>query len=251
MSVEVTIGDDFVAVVEFENPPNNFFNAQILGDIADAYEQLDADPTARAVVLSSRGRNFCAGADFGNGQGVAVRTLYEHAYRIFDAQTPVVAAVQGAAVGGGLGLALSADFRIATPRTRFHANFARLGLHHGFGMTVSLPRVVGDQTAAELLLAAPSVRGEDALRIGLCDQLASDEADDLRDKARAYAAEIAANAPLAVRAIRTTLRGDIAQQIRAATEQEAVEQVRLFATADFKEGVRAASDRRQPTFSGE
>ena len=251
MPLSVSVGEDHVAVVEFDNPPHNHFDIELLGAIADAYDQIDADPQARAIVLCSTGRHFCAGADFGEGEGIAVRSVYEAAYRMFKAQTPVVAAVQGAAVGGGLGLALSADFRIATARTRFQANFVRLGLHHGFGMTVSLPRVVGAQTAAELLLAAAPVKGEEALAIGLCDGLASEEpADDLRTKARDFAAEIAAGAPLAVRAVRATLRGDLAERIRDATEHEAAEQVRLFATGDFKEGVAATAQRRPPRFTG-
>lgn len=251
MPLSVTVGDDYVAVVEFDNPPHNHFDIELLGAIGDAYEQIDADPSARAIVLCSTGRHFCAGADFGDGEGIAVASVYEAAYRMFKAQTPVVAAVQGAAVGGGLGLALSADFRIATERTRFQANFARLGLHHGFGLTVSLPRVVGHQTAAELMLGCAPVKGQEALAIGLCDGLASEEpADELRTKARDFAAEIAAGAPLAVRSIRATLRGDLAERVREATVHEAAEQVRLFATDDFKEGVRATAERRPPKFTG-
>ena len=251
MPLTVTVGDDHVAVVEFDNPPHNHFDIALLGAIADAYGQIDADPAARAVVLCSTGRHFCAGADFGDGEGIAVKSIYSAAYRMFKAQTPVVAAVQGAAVGGGLGLAMSADFRIATESTRFQANFARLGLHHGFGLTVSLPRVVGHQTASELLLTGAPVKGQEALAIGLCDGLASNEpADELRTKARDFAAEIAAAGPLAVRSIRNTLRGDLAEQVRAATEHEAEEQTKLFGTNDFKEGVQATAERRPPRFTG-
>ena len=197
------------------------------------------------------GPALLAGADFGDGEEIAVASVYEAAYRLFKAQTPVVAAVQGAAVGGGLGLAMSADFRIATETTRFQANFARLGLHHGFGLTVSLPRVVGHQTAAELMLGCAPVKGQEALAIGLCDGLASNEpADDLRTKARDFAAEITAGGPLAVRSIRATLRGDLAERIREATAHEAAEQARLFATNDFKEGVQATAERRPPKFTG-
>jgi enoyl-CoA hydratase/carnithine racemase len=247
----VNVGDDYVAVVEFDNPPHNHFDIGLLGAVADAYEELDADARVRAILLCSTGRHFCAGADFGEGLDLAVGSIYEAAYRMFKAQTPVVAAVQGAAVGGGLGLAMSADFRIATPATRFQANFVRLGLHHGFGLTVSLPRVVGEQTAAELLLTGAPVKGEEALSIGLCDGLASSEpADDLRTKARDFAAEIAAGGPLAVRAVRATMRGDLAERIRDATAREAEEQARLFATNDFKEGVAATAERRPPRFTG-
>jgi enoyl-CoA hydratase/carnithine racemase len=160
----------------------------------------------------------------------------------------VVAAVQGAAVGGGLGLALSADFRVAAESTRFQANFARLGIHHGFGLTVSLPAVIGPQRASEMLLTGAPVNGAEALGISLCDRLAP--AEELRAHAHVLAAEIAAGAPLAVRAMRATLRGDLAERVRRATAREADEQVMLFATADFQEGVRAGSERRAPEFTG-
>ena len=87
--------------------------------------------------------------------------------RLFANPTPVVAAIQGAAVGGGLGLALMADFRVASPEARFSANFARLGFHHGFGLTVTLPRLVGQQRAAEMLYTGQRVKSDEALRIGL------------------------------------------------------------------------------------
>jgi enoyl-CoA hydratase/carnithine racemase len=246
--LSVSVGDDYVAVVEFDNPPHNHFDIDLLSSLADAYERLDGDPGARAILLCSAGRHFCAGADFAGGEAISVRSVYAQAQRMFAAGTPVVAAVQGAAVGGGLGLALSADFRVATEKTRFEANFARLGIHHGFGMTVTLPAVVGRQRAAELLLRGVPVRGTEALAIGLCDRLAA--AEELRERARELAAELAAGAPAAVRAIRATLREGLAERVRAATEREAEEQVRLFATEDFQEGVRAAGERRPPDFAG-
>ena len=151
-----------------------------------------------------------------------------HAVRMFAAATPVVAAVQGAAIGGGLGLALSADFRVASRSSRFAANFARLGIHHGFGLTVTLPAAVGAQAALELLYTGRRVRGEEAHALGLCDRLVAD--DELRAGAHALAAEIALSAPLAVRSIRQTMRGDLADRVRAATQRERAAQAPLFAT---------------------
>src|SRR4051794_36105633 len=247
--VTVDIGDDFVAMVEVHRPPENYFDAQMIGDFADAYEALDADPRCRAIVLCSEGRHFCAGAKLGGGGGpAALWTLYKHAVRMFAARTPVVAAVQGAAIGGGLGVALSADFRVASPETRFAANFARLGFHHGFGITVTLPEVVGRQAALDLLYTGRRVKGDEAHAIGLADRLV--EADRLRDEATALARELAASAPLAVRSIRETMRGHLADAVRAATRREREEQERLSATEDFQEGVRAVAERREPSFSG-
>lgn len=255
-AVTVHLGDDHVATIELCRPPNNFFSMAVIGGIADVLSDLDADPRCRAAVLRSQGKHFCAGADFssqsdGDGQtaGYTTEELYAAAVRIFRAQTPMVAAVQGAAIGGGLGLALAADFRLAAPEARFSANFARLGFHQGFGLSVTLPRLVGPQAAAELLYTGRRVNGEEAVGLGLADRLVS--LDDLAEEAHAMAREIAISAPLAIRSIRSTLRGDLADRVEAATIHEAAEQQRLRATADFAEGTRAMAERREPRFTGE
>jgi enoyl-CoA hydratase/carnithine racemase len=246
--VRVEVGDDHVAIVEFDRPPNNHFDVALIRALADAYEALDDDPACRAIVLCSAGRHFCAGADFAGGKGTGGGALYAEAVRLFAAATPVVAAVQGAAVGGGLGVALSADFRVASPESRFVANFARLGIHHGFGLTVTLPAAVGPQRALELLYTGRRVKGDEAHAIGLADRLVAAEA--LRDGARALAADIAASAPRAVRSIRETLRGDLAERVRRATEREDAEQATLMATDDFREGVASVTERRPGAFTG-
>ncbi len=237
-----------VGVVCLHRPPNNYFDTALVELLAGAYEELDGSGWCRAIVLTSEGRHFCAGLDFAANAGQDIAALYRGALRLFAAPLPVVAAVQGAAIGGGCGLALSADFRVASSQTRFSANFARLGFHHGFALSVTLPAVVGRQAAADLLLTGRRVGGEEALALGLCDRLAGD--GDLLAQALGYAGELAASAPLAVRSIRATLRRDLVEQARLAMERECAEQVALRDTADFAEGVRAAAERRQPRFSG-
>lgn len=243
---------DHVATVEIHRPPANYFDADLIAELADAYERIDDDPEARAIVLCSEGKHFCAGAMLSQGDRAEgpreTARLYDEAVRMFAAKTPVVAAVQGAAIGGGLGVALSADFRVASPESRFAANFARLGFHHGFGITVTLPHVVGHQKALDMLYTGRRVKGEEARAIGLADRLVP--ADRLRDDATALAAELAASAPLAVRSIRETMRGHLAEAVRTATQREREEQARLSATEDFQEGVRAVAERRDPEFSG-
>jgi enoyl-CoA hydratase/carnithine racemase len=201
-------------------------------------------------VLCSEGKHFCAGANLGAGSSPAdqPRALYRQALRLFAAATPVVAAVQGAAVGGGLGLALSADFRVASPSSRFSANFARLGFHHGFGLSVTLPALAGQQAALDLLLTGRRVPGEEAMSLGLCDRLV--EAGALRPETHALAVELARSAPLAVRSIRATLRSGLLERVEAALDLEASEQDRLRGTEDFREGVIASLERRMPRFDG-
>ena len=251
-ALAVLVGDDHVATIELRRPPNNFFSMAVIGGIADALERLDDDPRCRSIVLCAQGKHFCAGADFSSdaspGGSYTTEELYAAAVRIFRGSKPIVAAVQGAAIGGGLGLALAADFRVAAPEARFSANFARLGFHHGFGLSVTLPRLVGPQVAAELLYTGRRVKGEEAAEIGLVDELVP--LPRLRSTAHGMAREIAISAPLAVASIRSTLRGDLADRVQAATRHEAAEQARLRLTADFAEGTKAMAERREPRFSG-
>jgi enoyl-CoA hydratase/carnithine racemase len=253
--VHTEIGDGMVACVEIRRPPHNFFDLALIDDLAAAFEALDEDARCRAIVLCAQGKSFCAGASLGGPApsladtvGGGARHLYDAAVRLFRTQTPVVAAVQGPAIGGGLGLALMPDFRVAADEARFSANFARLGFHHGFGLTVTLPAAVGQQRALELLYTGRPLKADEALAIGLCDRVVP--AADLRRAATALAHEIALSAPLAVRSIRATMRGDLAERVRVATEREKAEQDRLQTTRDFREGVRAMAERRTPGFSG-
>jgi 2-(1,2-epoxy-1,2-dihydrophenyl)acetyl-CoA isomerase len=258
--VAVDVRDDYVAVAEIGRPPDNYFDVALIGSLADAYEWAEAEAGARAVMLCSAGKHFCAGADFtgrsgqarplgtGSGSGHGAGDLYAQAARLFQARLPVVAAVQGAAVGGGLGLACSADFRVASPAARFSANFARLGLHQGFGLSVTLPAIVGQQHANLMLYTGRRVTGEQAAGLGLADLLA--DPAELRAAAHGLAAEIAAAAPLAVRAIRSTQRAGLAERVSEAMAAELAAQDRLRQTADFAEGVRASAERRPPRFEG-
>ena len=235
--LSIESGSDHVAVVYMHRPPNNFFDTALVSEVADAYEELASGDWCRAIVLAAEGKHFCAGLDFASNGQQDIAELYRNALRLFAVPLPVVAAVQGAAIGGGLGLALSCDFRVATAASRFSANFARLGFHHGFALTVTLPRVVGHQRAAELLYTGRRIGGGEAGAIGLCDELADDA--DLLDSARRRAAHIAGSGPLAVRSIRATLRQGLVEQVRLAMEHECEEQERLRTTTDFAEGVRA------------
>jgi 2-(1,2-epoxy-1,2-dihydrophenyl)acetyl-CoA isomerase len=247
----VELGDDHVATLEINRPPSNYFSVGLIERIAAACEELAAAPGCRAIVLCSAGRVFCAGADFTDKDAIGRPDgahLYDFAIRLFEQPLPIVAAIQGAAVGGGLGLALAADFRVAAPEARFAANFALLGIHQGFALSVTLPAVVGQQKAQELLYTGRRVAAEEAHAIGLADQLA--ESGQARAQAHEFAAQIAASAPLAVRSIRATLRGELAASARQAMITERAEQERLMRTSDWQEGLAAVRDRRPASFTG-
>ena len=242
-----------VGIAEICRAPNNFFDIPLIRQIAEAFEGFDADPEVRSILLCSEGKNFCAGADFNSPARQTVGSqqgghLYQQAVRLFRAEKPVVAAVQGAAVGGGLGLTLVGDFRVASAESRFTANFNRLGFHPGFGMSITLPRVVGIQKAALLFYTGRRIGGEEAHDIGLVDVLVPQA--ELRAAALGLAAEIAHSAPIAVTATRRTLRRGLADEIAKITDHELAEQQVHFETADFKEGVKAMSERRLPVFTG-
>jgi enoyl-CoA hydratase/carnithine racemase len=200
-----------LGTIEIRRPPNNFFDRDLIQQIADAAEAFDRDPNVRVVVLTAQGKNFCAGADFANRPetgttseqgGGFKKHLYKEGIRLFRTKKPIVAAVQGAAIGGGLGLALMADFRVTCQEARFSANFTRMGFHPGFGLTVTLPRLVGPQKAALLF------------------------------------------------STRETVRRGLADAVESTTERELVEQDWLRATNDFKEGTKAMGERRLPDFKG-
>lgn len=253
--ITVDIGDDHVATVQINRGPNNFFSLRMLFDLKSAFKYA-VENDGRAILLCAEGKNFCAGADFSPDGGrnqpdapeLQGRHIYDEAVDLFSCPVPIVAAVQGASVGGGLGLACMADFRVGGPSTRMTANFARLGFHQGFGLSVTLPDIVGKQKAMELLYTGRRIKGDVAGELGLLDRYVED--DQIRATAHELAAEIAGSAPLAVQSIKDTLRGHLPRSIRAITDHELVVQNKLQQTADWKEGVKAMSERRDPNFSG-
>jgi enoyl-CoA hydratase/carnithine racemase len=244
-----------VAILELDHPPNNHVTVELMRELADKLTELDKDDGIRASVIATAGRVFCAGADFtpggqrlGTGGGGGTSDLYVEAVRLYGIKKPIIVAIQGAAVGAGLGLALVGDFRVAAPEARLSANFVKLGFHPGFGLTHTLPRLVGTQRAELMFLTGRRIKAEEAMAWGLVDEIAP--LDKLREQAIALAAEIAENAPLAVTATRATMRAELAAAVKAQTSHEFVEQEKLRGTEDFQEGVRAVAERRPGKFVG-
>jgi enoyl-CoA hydratase/carnithine racemase len=242
----------WVARVSFRRGEHNHVSGALLRNLVAAMTKLDEDRDCRAIVLAPAGKAFCAGAHLAPGKEMSspewLKDLYAQAAALFAVKTPIVAAVQGPAVGAGLGLALVADFRIAAPEARFVANFAKLGTHAGFAISYVLPRLIGQQRAATMLLTGRRIKADQALAWGLADEIVP--LADLDARADALAGEIAENAPLAVAAMRATLRGALAERVRAQTEHELAQQLRLRETHDYAEGVRAVAERRPGRFTG-
>ena len=258
MGVDARVADQ-VAVVTLDWPPHNYLTTDRLRLLADLLDELDLDPDCRAVVLQAEGTAFCGGADpaglqamradgESNDPSSAPDQFYVQAARLFATRKPIVVAVGGAAVGAGLGLAMIGDFRIGSTQSWFAANFVKLGFHPGFGLTHTLPRLIGAQRAADMLLRGTRVDAEQARHDGLLDAVATPQS--LRAEALARAVELAGNAPLAVQQTRATMRADLADAVRLHTANEWREQRRLMRTADFDEGVRAAIERRPAAFEG-
>ena len=243
-----------VGVVTFSNPPHNFISLQALEEFQWAFKKLDDNDHCRAIVLAAEGKVFCAGADFSAGQAEGINpnevlsNFYAVAMTLFETKKPMVAAVQGAAIGAGFGLSLLADFRIACPETIFSANFTRLGIHPGFGMSVTLPRIIGVSNAELLFYTGRRIKGKEALNLGLLSELV--ERDDVLTSAIKLANEIASCAPLAVQNTKATMRMELAEQIRAANKREQALQMVQMKTKDFREAIKAMHERREPEFTG-
>lgn len=243
---------DHVATITLQRPPHNFIDSALLGSLANHLSALDSDASCRVTILRAEGRCFCAGADFGGavagGKFPDSAAIYREAMRLFRTTKPIIAAIHGPAIGAGVGLALAADFRIASESARFAVNFNRLGIHPGFGISFTLPHLVGMQQAARLLYTGQRIDAAEAQKIKLVDEVVPEDA--LVERAWALAIKIAESAPHAVQSTRATLRGNFADQVRAANEHELEVQIEQFQMEDFREGITAASERRAPAFTG-
>lgn len=209
-----------VAVLTIDRPEAlNALNSQVLCDLDAAISQVEADDEVRVVVLTGAGRSFVAGADIGemvNFSAIDGKKFGVHGGSIFlrleNLSKPVIAAINGFALGGGCELAMACDIRIASEKAKFGQPEVGLGITPGFGGTQRLPRIVGISKAMELILTAKVIKAEEAKAIGLVSEVYP--AEELMDKAMELANAICANAPIAVseskRCIRMGMQTDIA-----------------------------------------
>lgn len=248
--------DGHVVTLRLDNPGRrNALDADIAAAICDAAASLRGDRTARCVVVTGTGDSFCSGADLGALREVkhdvlARRELLHTYYRAFldirDLELPVVAAVNGPAVGAGLNLALCADVRVAGRSARFGATFVRLGIHAGGGATAMLTRLVGPGHAAELLLTGEIIDAERAERIGLVQRLVEDA--ELSERALELARSIAVGAPRVVRMTKRTLRVADEADFDTVLEVESLAQAAAQVAPEAGEGWAAFRERRLPRF---
>lgn len=222
----------------------NALDSSVLGDIAAAAEKVRNDEDIRVLVVTGEGKAFVAGADIGEmkslnaDEGRAFGLKGQAALTaIEELPIPVIAAVNGFALGGGCELSLCADIRIASEKAKFGQPEVGLGITPGFGGTQRLPRVIGLSKAMELILTGRMIKADEALSIGLVDKVVPPEA--LMDEALALANVIAANAPVAVRNSKAAIRRFTGASLRADLEKEAELFGACFATHDQKMAMEA------------
>jgi enoyl-CoA hydratase/carnithine racemase len=249
---------DRVGIVTLNRPDHrNAMTPELLDAFSEAIGEARNDSGIRCLVITGKGRCFSAGADLrssmqrsdlGKPSREASFAMYEPFLRVLDAEVPVIAAMNGHTVGGGFGLALLADIRVANVDAKYGVNFARLGIHSGLAISYLLPRLVGSAYASELLFTGKLIRGAEALRIGLVTH--AEEADEVLPAAMRLARAIAASAPRAVQQMKASIRRGLRWEIREAALEEAGLQAASLATEDAKEGVNAILEKREPEFTG-
>ncbi len=249
---------DRIATVSINRPEKlNALNLEVLEELDACFAELDSSSEVGAVILTGTGsKAFVAGADISELAGLGIAASKQHAMRgqaVFDRierlSKPVIAAINGFALGGGLELAMACHMRVAAENAQMGQPEVGLGLIPGFGGTQRLARLVGPGKAYELILGGGRVRAEEAQRIGLVNRVCS--ADELLDTSRALAARVLRNAPLAVtyamQAIRRGLEGSLAEGLALESD--------LFAlscgTEDMREGTQAFLEKRKPAFKGQ
>jgi 2-(1,2-epoxy-1,2-dihydrophenyl)acetyl-CoA isomerase len=254
---------------------NNSLSATVYAEMLGAMQDAERDPAVRVIVTRASGRNFSVGADAGNLDGYGRRGIAQTfdedfadkigihtgaagplealgigrwVLAVTAIEKPWIASVQGAAAGGGFALSMLHHFRIASETARFTAAFGRLGLGPEMGLSATLPAACGRQKAMDIILSSRLVEAREAHAIGIADRLAAPEL--LEAETARFAGELAAMAPLAVRATLRQLRAQWQAELRAQLELEWRDQAVLFTSEDFAEGVSAFAGRRVPVFHG-
>lgn len=252
--------DGAVLTLRMNRPERlNALNVELGRELADALARAGRDESVRAIVLTGEGRGFCAGGDLellrdarsrnaGSELEGLVRSGKEIALEICGMPKPVIAAVNGAAAGGGMNLALACDMRIASEQASFCEAFARIGLFPDFGGMYFLPRLVGASKAAELFWSAETISAAEALRLGIVNRVVPHEL--VAEEAKKFAARLASAPPMAVRAVKRMLFANEREALERTLDEEIRQQVGCFLSADCLEGLEAFREKRTPRFRG-
>jgi 2-(1,2-epoxy-1,2-dihydrophenyl)acetyl-CoA isomerase len=253
--------NDAIATLTLNRPERlNALDTALRQELYEAIVQAGEDEAVRVIVITGAGRGFCAGGDMKNAnavqEGRAERPLLDRVAPIRDkvvlamrdASKPIVAAVNGAAAGAGMNLALACDMRIASTAAKFGQTFVRRGLHVDWGGTYLLPRLVGMAKACELIFTGDIISAEEAHTLGLVNKLVSP--DELLPETYALARKIADGPPIAIRLAKRALYHNQEVDLRAALEFETYAQNLCYETEDSREGIKAFVEKRPPRFQG-
>lgn len=248
----------YTGIVTLSQPEKrNSMNPELLDEFGKKITEVKNDKDVRCLVITGTGSCFSAGANLAGPlqRGEQTKTAGERSFemykpflKVLDLEVPVIGALNGHAVGGGFGLALLCDIRIANKESKYGANFARLGIHSGMAISYLLPRLVGFSRASQMLYTGELLLGEQAEKIGLVSEC-TDPADVL-PRALEVAEQICASAPLAVRSMKQALREGLTWDPVPWAKREAKLQAVSLETDDAREGVSALLEKRAPSFTG-
>lgn len=235
---------------------SNAINRQLLSDLNHACDMAEADEEVRVAVLAAEGRHFSVGADINEITGFATVADYEDFFlrvhdtfnRIENLKKPVIAAVNGLALGGGCEMCLVADLRFAADDASFGVPEIKLGALPGAGGTQRLPRLVGMSKAMEMIYTGDSVNANEAYRIGLVNRVVS--SGRLKDEVMAFAQQLGKRAPIALRTGKLLVRQGLGMGMQAGLDLEIRSVSSLAGTEDQREGFRAFAEKREPRFTG-
>ncbi len=260
MQLILTETQNHITTITLNRPDKlNAFVGTMRDDLLQALRAAERDADCRVVVITGAGRAFCAGGDVEFMASLQKKRDTETFRKLLDAardvvlqiaasRVPVMASINGVAVGAGCNLALACDVRIASDLAKFGETFVRIGLHPDWGGTWFLPRLIGRGAAFDLLATGRIVDAGEALRLGLVDRVVA--ADALAAETEALAASLAAGPPQAIAAIKRTLTAGERNDLRSQLELETEQQLRAFPSNDAEEGMTAFFEKRPPRFSG-
>lgn len=247
---------DNIATITLSSPPANALSSKLLKELGAALDEIESNETIRVVILHGEGRFFSAGADIKEFTSLSspdesrdlAKSGQQLMERIEKFPKPIIAAIHGAALGGGLELAMACHMRVVTENAKLGLPELQLGIIPGFAGTQRLPRYVGVAKAAEMMLTSDPITGKDAVQLGLANHAVKEE--ELLDFTHKIAGKIAKKSPISIRAVIELLNNAKTEEFYNSVEKEAELFSKCFATEDAKEGISAFLEKREPMFTG-